>query len=247
MTKKRFNRVCIHKIQVTSLTGVSHEYAGSRILPIKKLGLEAHDLTTRSEQESGLQDFLNLTGRKRIPMKTFFGLSCWTIQSRLAWPHSARMKTTSCHDRCHRALPPIRLREAPADLSLFSQRVRMKLTTSTQGYTSQRLARGFVLRPSLHDEIPFPFPFPSSSPTNHFIPTSSPCRCHTCTISRTANLCAQKNDNTRNTASKRFTSRSLAHPPPCPSPHWSPDISHVPNDAASAHSHNTATKNCLTC
>ena len=60
------------------------------------------------------------------------------------------MTRESGHDGCYRALRPFRLCEAPAGLSLFSQRVRIKLTTNTQGYTPQRLARSFVLRLPLH-------------------------------------------------------------------------------------------------
>ena len=61
---------------VVPLNGASHEYPARRIIAfIKELGLEAHDLVLRSDQEPALQDLLNLIGRKRIPAKTFYELS----------------------------------------------------------------------------------------------------------------------------------------------------------------------------
>ena len=61
---------------VVPLKGASHEYPARRIIAfIKELGLEAHDLVLRSDQEPALQDLLNLIGRKRIPAKTFQKLS----------------------------------------------------------------------------------------------------------------------------------------------------------------------------
>ena len=61
---------------VVPLKGASHEYPARRIIAfIKELGLEAHDLVLRSDQEPALQDLLNLIGRKRIPSKTFYELS----------------------------------------------------------------------------------------------------------------------------------------------------------------------------
>ena len=47
---------------------------------------------------------------------------------------------SSCNHQWQRWLlsgPPFSLCEAPARLSLFSQRVRVKLTTSTQGFMPQ--------------------------------------------------------------------------------------------------------------
>ena len=61
---------------------------------------------------------------------------------------SARLLTYQVIEgSCHRASGPFRFCEA----SWRPELVRMQLTTFTQGYTPQRLARSFVLGPPLHD------------------------------------------------------------------------------------------------
>ena len=75
-------------------------------------------------------------------------------------------------NRCHRALRPIRLCEAPAGLSLSSQRVRLMLFTSTQGIPS-----------SSSSTTSTPPPYPShthisnhihTTPTSTLPPTTHP-------------------------------------------------------------------------
>ena len=68
------------------MKGASHEYPARRVIAfIKELGLEAHDLVLRSDQEPALQDLLNLIGRKRIPAKTFYELSPVDLRHQTAW------------------------------------------------------------------------------------------------------------------------------------------------------------------
>ena len=67
----------------------------------------------------------------------------------LRWKHQ-------CHDRCHRALRPSAFCVAPAGLSLSSQRVRLKLSTSTRVHAAKLSGSSFfsVLSLPRHDSRP---------------------------------------------------------------------------------------------